>query len=84
MPLDGRLPCCCAIAQMGFCAVCCCGCLQLVRELAVPDKWEVQDPDLVALLTQETVQVGLPTLTCQPQHTQLGGCLALMRQQTAQ
>jgi hypothetical protein len=49
----------------------------------VPDKWEVQDPDLVALLTQETVQVGERPLTCQPQHTLLGGCPALMRQRPA-
>jgi hypothetical protein len=33
--------------------------LQVVRELAVPAGWEAQDPDLVAALTQETVQVGL-------------------------
>jgi hypothetical protein len=32
--------------------------LQAVRELAVPAGWEGQDQDLVALLTQETVQVG--------------------------
>jgi hypothetical protein len=31
--------------------------LQVVRELAVPAGWEAQDQDLVALLTQETVQV---------------------------
>jgi hypothetical protein len=32
--------------------------LQVVRELAVPAGWEGQDQDLVALLAQETVQVG--------------------------
>ncbi|WIA12996.1 hypothetical protein OEZ85_006607 [Tetradesmus obliquus] len=31
---------------------------QVVRELAVPAGWEAQDADLVALLTQETVQAG--------------------------
>jgi hypothetical protein len=40
-----------------------CVVLQVVRELAVPAGWEAQDQDLVALLTQETVQV--QPLLCQ-------------------
>eukprot|EP00879_Flechtneria_rotunda_P033536 GHRR01037153.1.p2 GENE.GHRR01037153.1~~GHRR01037153.1.p2 ORF type:complete len:180 (+),score=50.43 GHRR01037153.1:1043-1582(+) len=42
---------------------------QVVCELMVPDGWEIQDPDHVALLAKETIDVGLariwgPMSTC--------------------